>query len=102
MSSVCYLAPQDLTDKINIWLNKSKNNVIADMTVINCKERKIYISRLLFWKSENRWREYKSCEDEFNIGLVDLLEGSKQRGYNLHIERLIEDYDKWFENYYGK
>jgi hypothetical protein len=98
--NVCYLSTQDLSDKINIWLNESPNNVVANMTVINCKERRLYVSKISF-SNELRWNEYKSCDNEFNAHLVDWLERPKQLGYNVHKERLIRDYKEGFINYYG-
>jgi hypothetical protein len=99
--NVCYLSTQDLSDKINEWLNESDNNVVANMTVVNCKERITYNTRLNFFKTEQRWNEYKSCDDEFNAHLVDWLERPKQLGYNVHKERLIRDYEEGFFNHYG-
>jgi hypothetical protein len=46
-----YLTAQDLTDKINIWLNESTNNIITNLTIINCEERKFLFS-IAVWKSE--------------------------------------------------
>jgi hypothetical protein len=97
--SILYLMTQDLTDKINIWLNESPNNVIADMTVINCKERRLYKSKVFVFMSEQRWGKYKGCPDEYNIKLIDFLERPKQWGYNVHKERLIKDYEEGCKNY---
>jgi hypothetical protein len=99
-TDIMYLTTQDFTDKINIWLNENPNNVIADMTIIHCKERRLYVGKILPWSNEQRWGEYKSCADEYNLELMDLLEGSKQRGYNVNIDRLIKDYDDGCKNYY--
>jgi hypothetical protein len=98
-SSILYLLTQDLTDKINIWLNESKNNVITDLTIINCKERRYYSSRFFPWHGKRRWSEYKGCKDEFNIKLIDFLERPKQWGYNVHKERLIKDYKDGCKDY---
>jgi hypothetical protein len=98
---VLHLSAQDLTDKINIWLNESQNNVIADITIINCKEKKFYINQINILRSEKRWGEYKGCPDEFNILLMDWLERPKQWGYNVHKERLIKDYEDGCKNYIG-
>jgi hypothetical protein len=97
--SLLYLMAQDLTDKINIWMNESKNNVIADLTVINCKERRLYVSKIAFSLMEHRWSEYKGCADEFNIKLIDFLDRPKQWGYNVHKERLIKDYEDGCKNW---
>jgi hypothetical protein len=99
--NVCYLATQDLSDKINLWMKESENNVVANMTVVNCKERSFYISRVFFWESEDRWGEYKSCDDEFNMQLVDWIERPEQLGFNVNKARLIRDYEGVFKNYYG-
>jgi hypothetical protein len=99
--NVCYLVTQDLSDKINIWMKESENNVVANMTVVNCKERSFYISRVFFWESEDRWGEYKSCDDEFNMQLVDWIERPEQLGFNVNKARLIRDYEEGFKNYYG-
>jgi hypothetical protein len=99
---VLSLLTQDLTDKINIWLNESKRNVITNLTVINCKERRNYIHKIFAWKSEKRWSEYKGCPDEFNVELIDLLDRPNQLGYNVHKERLIKDYEDGCKNYFPK
>jgi hypothetical protein len=96
---VLHLSAQDLNDKINIWLNESSNNVISDLTIINCKEKKIYINQINILRSEKRWGEYKGCSDEFNIQLMDWLERPKQWGYNVHKDRLIKDYEEGCKNY---
>jgi hypothetical protein len=101
-TNIMYLTAQDFTDQINDWLNESKNNVITNMTAINCKERRLYASKLFIWNNEQRWGEYKSCPDEYNLELMDLLEGFKQWGYNVNIARLIKDYDEGCKNYYWK
>jgi hypothetical protein len=93
-----YLSAQDLTDKINIWLNESPNNVITDLTIINCKGRRLFTS-MLFWQSEERWGEYKGCEYEYNVELINLLDRPNQWGYNVHKERLIKDYEEGCKNY---
>jgi hypothetical protein len=98
-TNVMYLLVQDLTDKINNWLNESKNNVITDMTIINCKERRFYID-LYVWKSEERWGEYKGCADEYNVDLINWLERPNQWGFNVHKTRLIKDYEEGCVNYY--
>jgi hypothetical protein len=100
-TSVMYLSAQDLTDKINIWLNESKNNIIVNMTGINCKERRIYINQTNVWSSKQRWGEYKSCEDEFNVELINWLERPNQWGYNVNKTRLIKDYDEGCNKFYG-
>jgi hypothetical protein len=97
--NACYLSTQDFTDKMNTWLNESPNNIITNMTVINCKSRRLYSNKTRLSKIvENRWGEYKSCDDEFNMSLIDWLESPKQRGFNVNKERLIRDYDDGFEN----
>jgi hypothetical protein len=98
-----YLSAQDLTNKINIWLNESKRNFITNLTVINCKERRIYGSKIFpLFINEQRWSEYKGCADEFNIELINLLEHPKQWGYNVHKDRLIKDYEEGCKNYNGE
>jgi hypothetical protein len=101
--SLLYFLVQDLTDKINIWLNENKRNVITDLTVINCKERRTYFRKLAPWHTWNsnqqRWGEYKGCPDEFNIQLIDFIEHPKQWGYNVHKERLIKDYEEGCKDY---
>jgi hypothetical protein len=97
-TDVLYLSAQDLTDKINIWLNESPNNIITNMTIINCKERKFY-AKPLVWNSRERWGEYKGCPDEYNIKLIDWLERPEQWGFNVHKERLIKDYEDGCKNY---
>jgi hypothetical protein len=96
-----YLMAQDLTDKINIWLKESKNNIITNMTIINCKERRLYGNSLIILINEQRWSEYKSCPDEYNIKLVDFLDRPKQWGYNVNKEKLIKDYEYGCKNYIG-
>jgi hypothetical protein len=98
-ADVLYSLSQDLTDKINIWLKESKNNIITNMTIINCKERRIYVSKILFFLTEQRWSEYKGCPDEYNIELMSLLDRPKQWGYNVNKERLIKDYEEGCKNY---
>jgi hypothetical protein len=93
-----YLMAQDLTDKINIWLNESPKNFITDLTIINCKERRLYVSKISF-SNEQRWSKYKGCEDEHNIKLIDFLDRPKQWGYNVHKERLIKDYEDGCRNF---
>jgi hypothetical protein len=93
-----YLTAQDLTDKINIWLNESTNNIITNLTIINCKERKFLFS-IAVWKSEERWGEYKGCEDKYNVELINFLERPEQWGFNVHKERLIKDYKDGCKNY---
>jgi hypothetical protein len=97
--SVMQLSAQDLTDKINNWLNESENNVITDLTIINCKERRFYISRFFLWHNEYRWDEYKSCPDEYNVKLIDLLDKPNQWGYNVNKTRLIKEYKDGCKNY---
>jgi hypothetical protein len=103
IENTCYLSTQYATDKINNWLNKNKNNIIVDLSVINCKSRRLYSNKTrLLNVVENRWDEYKSCDDEFNTYLIDWLESPKQWGYNVNKERLIRDYEEGFENFYGE
>jgi hypothetical protein len=97
--NVMYLSAQDLTDEINIWLNESKNNVITDLTIINCKERRLYSSKLFLWHYEYRWGKYKGCKDEYNVELINFLERPNQWGYNVNKERLIKDYEDGCKNY---
>jgi hypothetical protein len=99
-TNILYLSAQDLTEKINNWLNESPNNIITDLTIINCKESRIYIHKLFIFINEERWGEYKGCEDEHNIKLIDFLDRPKQWGYNVHKERLIKDYEDGCKNYY--
>jgi hypothetical protein len=100
-NSLLYLMSQYLTNKINIWLNESKRNFITDLTVINCKERRLYVSKISF-SNEQRWSKYKGCEYEYNIKLIDFLDRPKQWGYNVHKERLIKDYEEGCKNYIGE
>jgi hypothetical protein len=96
-----YLMAQDLTDKINIWLNESENNIITNLTIINCKERKLYSSKIVFFLMEHRWSEYKSCPNEYNIKLIDFLDKPNQWGFNVHKEKLIKEYEDGCKNYIG-
>jgi hypothetical protein len=96
----CYLSTQYASDKINDWLNKGSNNVIVDLSVINCKTRRPYSTNPLY-PLEYRWNEYKSCDDEFNINLVDWLDRPKQWGFNVNKERLIRNYEEGFKNING-
>jgi hypothetical protein len=96
---ILYLSTQDLADKINIWLNESENNVISNMTIINCKERRYYINKFVAFINEQRWSEYKGCPDEFNVELIDLLDRPTQRGYNVNIDRLTKNYEDGCKNY---
>jgi hypothetical protein len=96
---IMYLSAQDLTDEMNIWINESTNNIITNMTIINCKERREYSSKFFVWHREQRWSEYKGCPSEFNVELIDLLDRPKQRGYNVNIDRLTKDYEDGCKNY---
>jgi hypothetical protein len=96
--NACYLSTQDFTDKMNTWLNESPNNIITNMTTINCKSRRIY-TNISGLNARNRWNKYKSCDDEAD-NLIDWLESPKQWGYNVHKERLIKDYEEGFKNPY--
>jgi hypothetical protein len=96
---VMQLSAQDLTDKINIWLNENSNNVITNLTIINCKERRLYFSKFLFINNEYRWSEYKGCPDEYNVKLIDFLDRPNQWGFNVNKERLIKDYEDGCVNY---
>jgi hypothetical protein len=97
--NVCYLSTQDFTDKMNTWLNENKNNIISNITTINCKSRRLYSNETRLLKIvENRWDKYKSCDDEFNANLIDWLESPKQRGYNVNKERLKRNYEEGFKN----
>jgi hypothetical protein len=89
----CYTATQDLTEKINEWLNESPNNVITNSTIILCKEKVRNVSKWVFFKSDKYWEEYKNCNDETNTKLIDWIERPKQQGFNVHKERLIKDYE---------
>jgi hypothetical protein len=97
--NVMQLSAQDLTDKINIWLNENSNNVITNLTIINCKERRLYSSILTILISEQRWSEYKGCPDEYNVKLIDFLDRPNQWGFNVNKERLIKDYEDGCVNY---
>jgi hypothetical protein len=99
-NSLLYLMAQYLTNNINIWLNESKRNFITDLTVINCKERRLYGSNIFpLFINENRWGEYEGCPDEYNAKLIDFLDRPKQWGYNVHKERLIRDYEDGCKDY---
>jgi hypothetical protein len=98
-TDILYLMAQDLTDKINIWLKESPNNFISDLTIINCKERRLYINKFVAYINEQRWGEYKSCPDEYNVKLIDFLDYPEQWGYNVHKDRLIKDYKDGCKNY---
>jgi hypothetical protein len=88
---VLYSLSQDLTDKINIWLKESPNNIITNMTILSCKERRLYRSIVTIFASEQRWTKYKSCPDEFSIRLLSLIDHPEQRGYNVNKDRLIKN-----------
>jgi hypothetical protein len=98
-SSILYLTAQDLTDKINIWLNESENNVITNLTIINCKERRIHFNEFFAFFNTEVWGEYKSCPDKYNIKLIDFLDHPNQWGYNVHKERLIDGYEEGCRDY---
>jgi hypothetical protein len=98
-TNIMYLSAQDLTDEMNIWLNESKNNIITNMTIINCKERREYSSKFYPWLNEQRWGEYKGCKDKYNVELINWLERPNQWGYNVHKARLIKDYADGCKNY---
>jgi hypothetical protein len=97
-TSTLYLSAQDLTDEINVWLDESANNVITDLTIINCQEMRFFVS-VDVWKSEERWEEYKGCEDKYNVELINLLNHPNLWGYIVHKERLIKDYKDGCKNY---
>jgi hypothetical protein len=97
-----YLSAQDLTKNINIWLNKNKNNVVADMTGINCKEGVQDFNIKYMLHPQIIWSEYKSCEDKYNVDLMNLLDLPEHWGYNVHIDRLIKDYKEGCNNYSGE
>jgi hypothetical protein len=96
---VMQLSSEDLTKKINIWLNENENNVITNLTAINCKERRFYISKIFFWNNEQRWTNYKSCPDEFCIRLLSLIDRPEQWGYIVNKDRLIKEYEDGCKNY---
>jgi hypothetical protein len=98
-TNTMYLSAQDLVDKINNWTDENKNNILANMTGINCKEKRFYSHKLFFWKGRQRWEKYKSCEDKYNLDFINLLERPKQWGYNVHKDRLIKDYEEGCKNY---
>jgi hypothetical protein len=93
-----YLMAQDITDKINIWLNENPNNIITNMTIINCQEMRFFVS-VDVWKSEERWGEYKGCKDKHNVELINLLKHPNQWGFNVNKERLIKDYEEGCKDY---
>jgi hypothetical protein len=93
----CYIATQDLIQKINIWLNESQNNIIANSTIVLCKEKVRDVSQWVYFKSDKYWREYKNCKDETNVKLIDWIEHPKQQGFNVHKERLIKINEEEFE-----
>jgi hypothetical protein len=101
-NNLMYLSAQDLTKKINKWLNESPNNIVADMTGINCKEGDLVFSIYYIFHPQMSWDKYKSCEDKYNVDLINLLERPKQWGYNVHKERLIKDYEEGCKNYIGE
>jgi hypothetical protein len=100
--NLMYLSAQDLTKNINIWLNENKNNVVADMTGINCKGGVQNFNIKYMLHPKVIWKEYKSCEDKYNVDLMNLLDLPEQWGYNVHIDRLIKDYDEGCKNYAGE
>jgi hypothetical protein len=93
----CYIATQDLVEKINKWLNESSNNVITNSTVALCKEKIRNISKWTYVKSDKYWEEYKSCKNEISVKIIDWIEHPKQQGFNVHKERLINNVKKEFE-----
>jgi hypothetical protein len=107
----CYIATQDIIEKINEWLNESPNNIITNSTIVLCKEKVRNVSKWVYFKSDKYWEEYKSCKDEINIKLIDWIEHPKQQGFNVHKERLIKgngkefkqlsDYTEEAENFFG-
>jgi actin-related protein len=79
----------------------------ANITEVSCKDRRFYSSQRLI-NSGHRWSEYKICEDEHNLYLLDLLDDSSKKayldesskiynvikGYNVHKDRLIKNYEE--------
>jgi hypothetical protein len=100
-SNTMYLATQDLTDKVNNWLDENPNNIIANMTGINCKEKNAIIPVFNVARVGASWGEYKSCEDKYNIEFMNLLDYPNRWGYNVNIKRLIKDYDEGCRTFYG-
>jgi hypothetical protein len=100
-SNTMYLATQDLTDKVNNWLDENPNNIIVNMTGINCKEKNAIIPVFNVARVGASWGEYKSCEDKYNIEFMNLLDYPNRWGYNVNIERLIKDYDEGCRTLYG-
>jgi hypothetical protein len=101
-NNLMYLSAQDLTQKINKWLNESPNNIVSNMTGINCKEGDLVFSIYYIFHPQMSWDKYKSCEDKYNIDLINLLDRPKQWGYNVHKDRLIKDYEEGCKNYIGE
>jgi hypothetical protein len=88
-------AIRNLADKITKLVNASKHNVLVNITEVSCKDRRFYSSQRLI-NSGHRWSEYKICEDEHNLYLLDLLDESSKiynviKGYNVHKDRLIKN-----------
>jgi hypothetical protein len=91
----CYLATQDFAEKINEWLSENNKNVIANITVVSCKTMSVWKKdwppiNFASNRYEYRWTDYKSCENETNVKLIDWIEYPKQQGFNVHKERLTE------------
>jgi hypothetical protein len=95
---ICHFSIQYLAVKINEWLNKSRINIIVNMTINNCKKKITDVPIWKVWSSGGGiWGKYKSCPDEFNIELFNEIE-NKQWGFNVHKDRLIKDYEEEFKN----
>jgi hypothetical protein len=101
-------AIRNLADKITYLASERVHNAIVNITEVSCKDRRPYFSKMNHFEVENRWSEYKICEDYHSIYLVDLLndyskkayvdDSNKQykvnKGYNVHKNRLIKDYEE--------
>jgi hypothetical protein len=99
-ADTCYLSTQDFTDKMNTWLNENPSNIITNMTVVNCKSKIVYYKQTRPLNAvEDRWGKYKSCDDEYNINLIDWLESPKQWGFNVNKARLIRDYEEGSDSF---
>jgi hypothetical protein len=100
-SNSMYLSTQDLTDKLNDWMKESKENIIVSMTGINCKDRTVLFLAVNPLLIGQYWGEYKSCEDKYNVELMNLLDYPDQWGYNVHKDRLIKEHEEGCNTHYG-
>jgi hypothetical protein len=82
----CTMAVGKLYEKINKWQEKSRTNIVANMTVMYCKSRS---KDGIF---SNEWSSYKQCDivSSQSVAINTAAHYPGQIGYNAHECRLLE------------